>query len=114
MNNGYQYDNQNYSRYNINGAALDRLLAARAPGEFAEGWRRISDNFDLLYDVPENVGALRQAILQLAVMGKLVEQDEKDEPAEVLIDKIDNYRFQSRCALVILGVGRHFAESLFR
>jgi type I restriction enzyme S subunit len=71
-----------------NSAALDRLLAARAPGEFAEGWRRISDNFDLLYDVPENVGALRQAILQLAVMGKLVEQDMNDESALVLMEKI--------------------------
>jgi type I restriction enzyme S subunit len=38
------------SRAHLNSAALDRLLAAGAPGEFAEGWRRISDNFDLLFD----------------------------------------------------------------
>jgi len=76
------------SRAYLNSAALDRLLAARVPGEFAEGWRRISDNFDLLYDAPENVSALRQAILQLAVMGKLMAQDEKDEPATVLMGKI--------------------------
>ena len=76
------------SRAHLNSAALDRLLAGRAPGEFAQGWRRISDNFDLLYDAPENVGALEKAILQLAVMGKLVAQDEKDEPASVLLGKI--------------------------
>jgi type I restriction enzyme S subunit len=76
------------SRAHINSAALDQLLAARAPGKFAEGWRRISDNFDLLYDAPENVGALRQAILQLALMGKLVEQEPDDEPVAVLQEKI--------------------------
>ena len=76
------------SRAHLNSAALDRLLAARAPEEFAEGWRRISDNFDLLYDAPENVGALRQAILQLAVMGKLVAQDGRDESVEVLVENI--------------------------
>ncbi len=76
------------SRAHLNSAALDRLLAARAPGEFEKGWRRIYDNFDLLYDTPENVGALRQAILQLAVMGKLVEQDPNDESASVLVEKV--------------------------
>ena len=76
------------TRAYLNSAALDRLLGARAQGEFAEGWRRISDNFDLLYDAPENVGALRKAILRLMIMGKLVTQDEKDEPASVLLNKI--------------------------
>lgn len=76
------------SRTRLNSAALDRLLAARAPEEFAVGWGRISDNFDLLYDAPENVSALRQAILQLAVMGKLVAQDTNDEPASGLIKSI--------------------------
>ena len=77
------------TRAHLNSAALDRLLAARAPGEFAQGWRCVCDNFDLLYDAPENVGALRKAILQLAVMGKLVEQDTDDEPTSVLLEKIE-------------------------
>jgi type I restriction enzyme S subunit len=76
------------SRARLNSAALERLLAARAPGEFEQGWRCICDNFDLLYDTPENVSALRQAILQLAVMGKLVAQNANDELASILIGKI--------------------------
>jgi len=36
----------------------------------------------------EQIPALRQAILDLAVRGKLVQQDEKDEPASVLLKRI--------------------------
>jgi type I restriction enzyme S subunit len=75
-------------RIRLNNAALDKLLTAPTPEEFAQNWQRICDNFNLLYDVPETVGQLRQGILQLAVQGRLVAQDEGDEPAAVLVEEI--------------------------
>lgn len=38
----------------------------------------------------EQIAALRQTILDLAVRGRLVKQDERDEPAEVLLKRIAN------------------------
>jgi type I restriction enzyme S subunit len=76
------------TRILINNAALNKLLTADTPETFTKNWQRIGDNFDLLYSAPENIGKLRQAILQLAVMGKLVPQNANDEPAAVLLERI--------------------------
>jgi type I restriction enzyme S subunit len=76
------------SHIHLNNTALNKMLDASSPEEFEENWRLVCDNFGLLYDNIENVEKLRQSILQLAVMGKLVEQDADDEPAEVLLEKI--------------------------
>ncbi len=46
------------------------------------------ENFELLTDAPNSVPKLRELILQLAVMGKLIRQNEQNEPASVLFEKI--------------------------
>jgi len=79
---------QQQGRVRLNNAALDALLTAGDPAEFADHWQRISTNFALLYDHPETIAKLRAAILQLAVQGKLVPQDPNDEPAWVLLERI--------------------------
>ena len=72
----------------VNRAALHRLTVAADDDAFAAAWATMRDAFDLLYNDPRNVTELRQAILQLAVQGKLVPQDPADEPAGELLKRI--------------------------
>ncbi len=67
---------------------LSTLTTAADNKEFAETWNRIKEHFDILFTTEESIGQLKQTILQLAVMGKLVEQDPNDLPASELRKKI--------------------------
>jgi len=69
-------------------AALNRLLTATESVTFSATWAFITQNFGELYLDKENVAELRKAILQLAVMGKLVPQDANDQPASELLKEI--------------------------
>ena len=62
-------------------ALLGALTTASDRGAFAEAWQRIAAHFDTLFTTESSIDQLKQTILQLAVMGKLVEQDPGDEPA---------------------------------
>ncbi len=75
-------------RLETHAAALNALFAAADSGDFSTAWKFISRNFDELYTVKENVAELRKAILQLAVMGRLVPQDPNDQPASELLKEI--------------------------
>lgn len=56
--------------------------------ELAQNWARLSTHFDTLFTTQASIDALKQTILQLAVMGKLVPQDPSDEPASALLERI--------------------------
>jgi type I restriction enzyme, S subunit len=67
---------------------LDALTRSADATEVAESWARIAEHFDTLFTTEASIDKLKQAILQLAVMGRLVEQDPNDEPASVLLERI--------------------------
>lgn len=79
-------------RTQLTRSAWSSVTTATAPRDFATAWQRIAGEFDLLHATPESVAEVRQAILQLAVMGELVEQDERDKPAEKLLVKLEAAR----------------------
>ncbi|PJG59887.1 restriction endonuclease subunit S [Aeromonas cavernicola] len=56
--------------------------------ELSQNWARLSTHFDTLFTTEASIDALKQTILQLAVMGKLVPQDLSDEPAAALLERI--------------------------
>jgi type I restriction enzyme S subunit len=68
---------------------LAALTKAPEPKQFEDAWQRIAAHFDTLFTTEASIEALKQTILQLAVMGKLVEQDSEDEPAENLVKQIE-------------------------
>jgi len=72
----------------LNDAALDKLLSSQNIDEFAEHWQFLCNNFGLIYNDSFHVNKLRQAILQLAMQGKLAPQDHNDEPASELLKRI--------------------------
>lgn len=67
---------------------LSTLTDSADADELAQNWARISEHFDSLFTTEQSIEALKQTVLQLAVMGKLVPQNPDDEPASVLLEKI--------------------------
>ncbi|RWT27241.1 restriction endonuclease subunit S [Aeromonas caviae] len=69
-------------------ALLATLTDSTDADELAQNWARLSTHFDTLFTTEASIEALKQTILQLAVMGKLVPQDPNDEPASALLARI--------------------------
>ena len=67
---------------------LGTLTRSQNAEDFNTNWQRISEHFDTLFTTEASIDALKQTLLQLAVMGKLVPQDPNDEPASELLKRI--------------------------
>ena len=67
---------------------LGTLTQSQSADDFSANWQRIAAHFDTLFTTEASIDALKQTLLQLAVMGKLVPQDPTDEPASELLKRI--------------------------
>ncbi|HGS5202736.1 TPA: restriction endonuclease subunit S [Vibrio cholerae] len=73
---------------------LATLTNSQDATELMANWGRISEHFDTLFTTEQSIDQLKQTILQLAVMGKLVPQDPNDEPAAKLLERIAEEKAQ--------------------
>ena len=56
---------------------------------FQAAWGRVSKHFNLLFTTVHSINKLKETVLQLAIMGKLVPQDPSDEHASALLKRIE-------------------------
>ncbi|WMY75592.1 restriction endonuclease subunit S [Buttiauxella selenatireducens] len=93
-----QLEQQSLTSLDAHSQLVETLLATLTDSqnaeELAESWARISQHFDTLFTTEASIDALKQTILQLAVMGKLVPQDPNDEPAAELLKRIEQEKTQ--------------------
>ncbi len=69
---------------------LGTLSQSENATELADNWARLAAHFDTLFTTEQSIDKLKQTILQLAVMGRLVEQDAGDEPTAQLLERVSN------------------------
>lgn len=67
---------------------LGTLTQSENATELADNWARLAAHFDTLFTTEQSIDKLKQTILQLAVMGRLVEQHKRDEPAECILTQL--------------------------
>ncbi|WP_410726531.1 restriction endonuclease subunit S domain-containing protein [Citrobacter freundii] len=93
-----QLEQQSLTSLDAHSQLVETLLATLTDSqnaeELAENWARISQHFNTLFTTEASIDALKQTILQLAVMGKLVPQDPNDEPASELLKRIEQEKTQ--------------------
>ncbi|PCJ51085.1 MAG: type I restriction endonuclease subunit S [Gammaproteobacteria bacterium] len=68
---------------------LTTLTHSANAEELQQNWARIETHFASLFTTEHSIDQLKQTILQLAVKGILLPQDPNDEPASVLLEKIE-------------------------
>ncbi|MGZ8270430.1 MAG: restriction endonuclease subunit S [Methylophilus sp.] len=83
-----QHSNAQEAHETLVSQLLATLTQSQNAAEFNANWQRIYAHFDVLFTTEASIDGLKQTLLQLAVMGKLVPQDLNDEPASELLKRI--------------------------
>lgn len=87
-----QLETQHINAAEVHEKLVSRLLGtltqSHSADDFNTNWQRITAHFDILFTTEASVNDLKQTLLHLAVMGKLVLQDPNDEPISELLKRI--------------------------
>lgn len=82
---------KNKLQLQINSAAINNLIKARNENSFSVAWNFIANQFDTLYTVKQNVTDLKDAILNLAIKGKLLSENIEIDK-EIKISQSDKFK----------------------
>lgn len=84
-----RYETSQTSQRRVRGrlhtSSINALTTADTPNALATAWARLRDQWEIYTSDEDSIDQLRQAILQLAVQGKLVPQTPTDQPAIKLL-----------------------------
>ncbi|MGN8160488.1 restriction endonuclease subunit S [Salinisphaera sp. RV14] len=73
-------------------ALLGTLTQSKDADELAENWARLAAHFDSLFTTENSIERLKQTVLQLAVMGRLVPQTSSEQAGNIFLSKIEKKR----------------------
>jgi type I restriction enzyme S subunit len=74
---------------NLSESIVEAIKSSQDAEELKESLRFVIDNFDVIFKTSESMEEMKNIVLQLAIEGKLVPQNENEESAFELLKEID-------------------------
>lgn len=69
---------------------LSILVQSKDDKEFSEAWEKILNCFDILFTTEASIHNLKDALIQLGIMGRLVPQDSKEKASTEILENIQD------------------------
>ena len=67
---------------------LATLVNSVDASDLAANWVRLETHFDTLFTTEASIDALKKAVLDLTIRGKIARQDDRDEPARLMLQRL--------------------------